>query len=361
LYPLAINAWAEEEVEAACAQIRSGYTTMGQKTKDFEEAFAAFHGCKYAVMVNSGSSANLLMVAALVYSKRLPRGSRVAVPALSWNTTYAPLEMFGMEMEFVGIDNSLTIDPYEISGVVHNVTLPDAIFAVNLLGNPCDYSSFPSEPILIEDNCESLGATYGNKMCGTVGVMGSHSLFFSHHIHTMEGGVVTTDDEELYRLLLMLRAHGWTRDLPENKGSKDWTFAVPGFNVRPTDVQAAAGIEQLKKLPAFLDARRKNGEVYMDLFSDQGYKVNGDSSWFAFPFFANPPNTDEFETRPIVAGNIGKHEVMEFYKQYALLPDGVDRTGTLSGEWLDAAHNGFMIGNHPHDCSDALNRMRALI
>ena len=356
MYPLAINAWAEEEIEAACAQIRSGRTTMGEKTQAFEEAFAAFHGCKYAVMVNSGSSANLLMVAALVYSKRLPRGSRVSVPALSWNTTYAPLEMFGMCLEFAGVDASLTIDPHDIAGVIHNP--PDAIFAVNLLGNPCDYSSLPSESILIEDNCESLGATYGNKMCGTIGVMGSHSLFFSHHIHTMEGGVITTDDEELWRLMLMLRAHGWTRDLPENRGSVDWEFKVPGFNVRPTDVQAAAGLEQLKKLPGFIAARRANGKVYVELFEDQYYHINGGHSWFAFPFFAHTTDriNAEFETRPIIAGNIGKHEVMEWYKQMPALISGEPRS-----EWLDKAHDGFMIGNHPHDCSDALHRMRALI
>lgn len=355
-YPLAISTWSEEEIEAGCAQLRSGMTTMGAKVREFEAGFARMHGCKYAVMVNSGSSANLLMIAALVYSGRLPRGSRVAVPAVSWSTTYAPLEQFGMKIEVVDVDDSLNIDPVQIPDV-------DAIFAVNLLGNPCDFGKLPKSPILIEDNCESLGATYEGKWTGTHGVMGSHSLFFSHHISTMEGGVITTDDEELWRLLLMLRAHGWTRDLPEySPGFHSFEFVVPGYSVRPTEVHAAIGLEQLKKLPDFLDMRRKNGAVYRDLIGHQ--REIGSSSWFGFAILT--PNKgvrkhcrdgilfslrDSFETRPIVAGNIMRHDISKHLNASSPIL-------TMANFVHDC---GFFVGNHHIDASADIKRLASAL
>lgn len=349
-HPLAVSTWGEEEKEAACAVIRSGYTTMGERVKAFEREFARFHGCEYAVMVNSGSSANLLMVAALVYTERLKRGSRVAVPMVSWSTTYAPLTQFGMRLVFVDVDDSLNIDPAKIPKV-------DAIFGVNLLGNPMDFDRLPN-CLLIEDNCESLGATYKGKKAGTFGVMGSHSLFYSHHISAMEGGVITTDDEELYRMLLMLRAHGWTRDLPDYNGEgfhDPFTFMVPGYSVRPTEIQGAIGLEQLKKLPGFLDARRRNAETYRRLFGAQ--REVGESSWFGFAIF--DPERDEklprirehFDVRPIVAGNILRQPML-----YYMECEAGDST------YADIVHDqGFYIGNHHTDCEGALMHLKGIL
>jgi CDP-6-deoxy-D-xylo-4-hexulose-3-dehydrase len=150
-YPLAASTWGDEEVEAACRVIRSGQTTMGEKVREFERLFALHHNVRHAVMVNSGSSANLLMVAALAYTGRLPRGSRVAVPAVSWSTTYAPLEQFGHTMVMVDVDDTFNIAPEQIPDDV------DAIFGVNLLGNPMDFDRLPQGPLLLEDNCESHG------------------------------------------------------------------------------------------------------------------------------------------------------------------------------------------------------------
>ena len=350
-FPLAISTWSDEEVEAGCAVLRSGMTTMGEKVKAFEEEFARLHGCKYAVMVNSGSSANLLMVAALVYSGRLPRGSRVAVPAVSWSTTYAPLAQFDMEIALCDIDDSLNLDPGRIPRDV------DAVFAVNLLGNPCDFGEFPAAPILIEDNCESLGAEYEGSWTGTFGLMGSHSLFFSHHITTMEGGVITTDDQDLWRLLLMLRAHGWTRDLPEFEPGfrESFEFRVPGYSVRPTEVHAAIGIEQLKKLPAFLEQRRRNGALYSKLFQYQ--REIGRSSWFGFAFLVPGREallskiSEEFAVRPIVAGNIANQKMMK-HCRWTVRPLPYSRM---------VDNNGFFIGNHHLPCDDALHRMAEIL
>ena len=222
--------WDSREVNAGYDVLAAGRTTMGDEVHGFERDFAEFLGARHAVMVNSGSSANLLMIAALHYTGRLPRGTRVAVPAVAWATTYAPLEQFGMVIVPVDVDDSFTIDPDQIPRDV------DCVFAVNLMGNPCDCARIADGPVLLEDNCEALGAKYGGKFTGTIGKMGSHSLFFAHHISTMEGGVVTTDDDELHECLLMLRAHGWTRDLPDYGATftERYEFRVPGFNVRPS-------------------------------------------------------------------------------------------------------------------------------
>lgn len=345
--PLAVSTWGEEEIAAGIAVLRSGYTTMGPKVKAFEYDFARFQGCKYAVMVNSGGSANLLMIAALVYSGRLPRGSRVAVPAVSWSTTYAPLEQFGMRIVFVDVDDTLNIDPKMIPEV-------DAIFGVNLLGNPMDFGALPKGPILIEDNCESLGATYEGKKTGTFGVMGSHSLFYSHHISTMEGGVITTDDEDLYRMLLMLRAHGWRRDLPdyeEDDFHAPFTFMVPGFSVRPTEIQGAIGVEQMKKLPGFIEKRRENGQAYNELFGHQ--REVGESSWFGFAILDEerdaklPRIREHFAVRPIVAGNILEHPVAGYFKG-SVVP------GLKASQVHD---HGFYIGNHDRQALELLKSL----
>ena len=249
-FPLCDNPWGREEIEAINKVIESGMFTMGKNVASYEKKFAKHFGAKNAIMVSSGSAANLLAIAALVYSGRIPRGAEVIVPAVSWSTTYAPLEQFGMKLVFVDIDKetfNLNIES------VKRIITPNTkmIFAVNLLGNSNDYDALldiceNNNIILIEDNCESLGAKYKDKYLGTIGLMGTYSTFYSHHMCTMEGGVVTTDDNELYEYMLAIRAHGWTRNLPEGssiyKKKEDpfyesYNFIVPGFNLRPLDME----------------------------------------------------------------------------------------------------------------------------
>lgn len=335
ILPLAESNWDTSEVRVADRVLNSGRTTMGEQTRVFEREFAAFLGARRAVMVNSGSSANLLMIAALHYCGRLPRKTRVAVPAVAWATTYAPLHQFGMRPVLVDIDDSLTIDPSQIPRDV------DCVFAVNLLGNPCDFDAISDGPVLLEDNCEALGARYRDRYTGTIGVMGSHSLFFSHHMNTMEGGVITTDDDELYECLLMLRSHGWSRGIgdADSAWSSFYDFHVPGFNVRPTEVQAAIGREQLKKLPEVLRWRRRNGMIYSAAVGHM--REIGEPSWFGLPFLVpghRAPAIERLswcETRPIMSGNIARHPVARFY-----WPDGAPYM-----PMADMVHDcGFYIG-----------------
>jgi CDP-6-deoxy-D-xylo-4-hexulose-3-dehydrase len=366
-YPLATNTWDEKELQAIQSVIDKNIYTMGDSVEQFEQDFAKFINRKYCVMVSSGSAANLIATAALFYTKNpmLKRGDEVIVPAVSWSTTYFPLQQYGLRLKFVDIDlETLNYDLNALSSAITDKT--KMIMVVNLLGNPNDFdiiNSFIKDKsiFILEDNCESMGAEYKNKQTGTFGVMGTFSTFFSHHMATMEGGLVTTDDEELYHILLSLRAHGWTRNLPKenhitNK-SDDWfeesfRFVLPGYNVRPVEMSGAIGVEQLKKLPLFLKQRRENAKLFVELFKDNpNFIIQKDidnSSWFGFSLIIKPDsNLDRKEVvkklqdsnidcRPIVTGNFTKNEVMKFfvYKIHNNLKNA------------DYLHdNGFFIGN----------------
>ena len=375
-YELASTSWDEKEIEAIHNVIKTNNYTMGEYVKQFEKDFAGFTQNKYCVMVNSGSSANLLAIAALFYKKENPlkRGDEVIVPAVSWATTYYPLYQYGLKIKFVDVDKeTLNFDISELKKAVTDKTR--LIFAVNLLGNPNDYDEIKNiigdkNIYLLEDNCESLGGVYKGKQLGSIGLMGTYSTFFSHHMATMEGGLIGTDDEELYHLLLSLRSHGWTRHLPkENKlctksdvaFEESFRFILPGYNVRPVEMMGAIGIEQLKKLPEFLRYRRENAECFKKLFGDDErfiiQKEIESSSWFGFAFLINDKNikrsdviqklTDaNIDTRPIVAGNFARKEVVKWF-DYEICGD------LKNADYVDA--NGFFVGNHQFDIKDKLD------
>ncbi len=378
-FPLATASWGREELDAIQRVIASGMFTMGANVLAFEKAFARYTGSRYCVMVNSGSSANLLMVAALFYTQnpalKLQRGDEVIVPAVSWSTTYYPLYQYGLKIKFVDIDlHTLNYDLDQLASAVTDKTR--AIMAVNLLGNPNDFDRIHSiiggrNILLMEDNCESMGATYRGKQTGTFGVMGTYSSFFSHHISTMEGGMIVTDDEELYQILLSIRAHGWTRNLPkqnlvcsdksDDPFEESFRFVLPGYNVRPLEMEGAIGIEQVKRLPTIVSERRKNGTLlqaglgaHPDILIQQEI---GESSWFGFSLVIRPGSQLTrkvlvkqlqelgFECRPIVAGNFAKNEVVKYFDS--------EVHGTLTNaEHID--RNGLFVGNHHYPIPEAI-------
>jgi CDP-6-deoxy-D-xylo-4-hexulose-3-dehydrase len=193
------------------------------------------------------------------------------------------------------------------------------ILAVNLLGNPNDFNAFPRKCHVLEDNCESLGAEYDGRKTGSFGLMASHSTFFSHHICTMEGGVVTTNDEWLYQAMLCLRSHGWDRHLPKKNvfgvDPGKFNFLFPGYNVRPTEIQSAIGLCQLKKLDGLIEGRRNNAKG----FPFRTQKEIGKSSWFGFTVFDEDVErvSDVFETRPVVTGNFLRSPSIKYYDYQA--------------------------------------------
>ncbi len=384
-FPLATTSWDADELAAMQRVISTGIFTMGKEVKEFEHRFASYFGAKHAIMVNSGSSANLLMTAALFYTSnqnlRLRRGDEIIVPSVGWSTTFFPLYQYGLHLKFV--DVNLDTLNYDISALKNAVTTKTrAIMIVNLLGNPNEFSEIEdiaSERgiILLEDNCESMGASYKGKYCGTFGVLGSFSCFFSHHISTMEGGVIITSDEELYHILLSLRSHGWTRNLPEQNCltsgkleddfQESWRFILPGYNVRPTELSGAVGSEQLKKLPDIILGRRTNASLLKTVLEDHPDIVTQSevetSSWFGFSLLIKPNSKLTrselvqklsrlgFETRPIVSGNFTKKEVMR-YLNYSI-------SGTLKNAELIDSH-GLFIGNHHYQMNEAMSCLSKL-
>ncbi|MEL7254254.1 MAG: DegT/DnrJ/EryC1/StrS family aminotransferase [Pseudomonadota bacterium] len=377
-FPLATSSWDQAEQDALQRVIKSDMFSMGAEVRTFEEQFAAYFGAKHAVMVNSGSSANLLMTGALFYTQnddlRLKPSDEVIVPAVSWSTTYYPLAQYGLIQKFVDIDRAtLNYDLDALEAAVTDRTR--AIMIVNLLGNPNDFDRIKAiigdrKIVLLEDNCESMGATFGGKHTGTFADVGSFSSFFSHHISTMEGGVVTTDDEELYHVMLSMRAHGWTRNLPRENhvtGTKSddpfeesFNFVLPGYNLRPLEMSGALGQEQLKKLPSLIEGRRENARVFVERLSNHPLftlqEEIGKSSWFGFSLLLRPDvgisrkdlvaklGEMGFECRPIVAGNFTKNPVMQH------IPHTVH--GTLpNAEYID--QNGLFIGNHHYPIPEA--------
>ena len=377
-YSLSNDTWDNKELEAINRVIASNHFTMGKEVASYEKAFAKKFGSKYAVMSNSGSSANLLAVSALVYSGRLKKGDEVIVPAVSWSTTYFPLEQNGLKIRLVDIDiKTLNIDLTKIEEAITPKT--KAIFAVNLLGNPVDFDKLSKickkhKLFYFEDNCESMGATFAGKKAGTFGLLGTFSTFYSHHLATMEGGVTVTDDEELYHYMLSIRAHGWTRNLPKTsslytKNDDDFyesfQFIMPGYNLRPLEMEAAIGSEQLKKLDKFLKIRRENAEIFKSMmYKDPLFMIQsetGISSWFGFALILAPiiaGQRDEYigalkragvEVRPIVAGNFARQPAFKYMN------------ASISGKLSNADYihcNGFFVGNHSIPMEEQLNLLK---
>ena len=381
-YDLASSSWDHKEIEAINSVIKRDAYTMGDSVKLFESNFADFTQNKYCVMVNSGSSANLLAIASLFYKKENPlkRGDEVIVPAVSWATTYYPLYQYGLKLKFVDVDRyTLNFDINELEKAVTDKT--KLIFAVNLLGNPNDYDKIKSiiagkNIYLLEDNCESLGGMYKGQPLGSIGLIGTYSTFFSHHMSTMEGGLICTDDEELYHLVLSLRSHGWTRHLPKKNRlcvksdflfEESFRFIVPGYNVRPVEMMGAIGIEQLKKLPNFLQHRRNNAKYFKELLEkDKRFIIQKEieySSWFGFSFLINDRNIKRkdlikkladgnIDTRPIVAGNFARKEVVKWFDY--------EVQGNLSNaDYIDKY--GFFVGNHHFDIRDKLDYLKKVL
>jgi len=382
-YPLSTNTWDINELDAIQSVIDSDNYTMGKHVAQFETDFAKFINRKFCLMVSSGSAANLISIASFFYTKNpmLKKGDEVVVPAVSWSTTYFPLQQFGLKLKFVDIDlNTLN---YDLNALESAITIKTKmIVAVNLLGNPNDFDIInkiikDKNIFIFEDNCESLGAEYKGKKTGTFGDIGTFSTYFSHHISTMEGGFVTTDNEELYHILLSLRAHGWTRNLPKknfvaNK-SDDWfeesfRFVLPGYNVRPIEISGAIGVKQLEKTPSFLKKRRENAKLFVKLFKNHpNYLIQKDidkSSWFGFSLILKQDSKlkrkeiidllqkNKIECRPIVTGNFVRNEVMKYF-------DYEVHDELKNADYLH--DNGFFVGNSHKNLTKNINFLKDIL
>jgi CDP-4-dehydro-6-deoxyglucose reductase, E1 len=314
--------------------------TKGVLTQQFEQEWSTWLGTKYSVFTNSGSSANLLMLDALINSNRL-RSKNVVVPAISWVTTVAPVMQLGLNPILCDADPDnlgLNIDHFEQLLKKHEI---GAVIIVHVLGIPNHMDRILDlckkyDVILLEDCCEAHGARFNNKKVGTFGAMSSFSFYYGHHMSTIEGGMVSVNDDELLSIILSIRSHGWARDIPQvmkNKLEKQYnidefsslyTFYYPGYNFRPTEINAFLGISQLKKLDATINKRNQNYLQYFDLLKDkvQCFKNEGTFvSSLAFGMVSDKKaqivknlQKNEIECRPLICGSMGQQPF--WIKQY---------------------------------------------
>lgn len=380
-YPLSMATYGVDEILAAVDSLCSFRTTMWDKTLQFEHEFAEYQGCKEAIMVNSGSSADLLIAFSLVSpaSNLLTRGDVVLVPAVTWPTQIWPLIMAGLKVRLVDVDPAtLNIDLADLEAKIDKNTR--AISLVHLMGNPCDMDVISAlakshNLIILEDCCEALDARFDKGRVGGFGFASSFSFFFSHHITTMEGGMICTDDQEMADVFRLLRAHGWSRHRKDKTPAQSgldsrYTFVNWGFNVRPTELQAGFGTIQLGKLKQFQEHRAANAMVMLEAISSYPEFIHpmsshqkAECSWFGFPIVVQkdaPFTRDELtsylevngvETRPIVAGNIGRHPVADYFPELR---------NSLPG--AEIVHDsGLYLGIHPVPSQGKVERLSELL
>ena len=340
-YPLHEDALNNYDLLAATNVLISRQLTMSKKTIEFENYFKKKLGLNYCLMVNSGSSANLLALFALINpikKNRLKVGDECLVPAVCWPTSLWPVIQAGLTPRLIDVD----LQSYSINldVIKKNITKKTkAIMMINVLGNCSEIDEIQKfarakNLYLIEDNCESLGSKYKNKYLGSYGDFSSFSFYYSHQITSGEGGMIACKKKEDYDLLKTLRAHGWDRDLSKNK-NKEFNFINSGFNLRPLEVSAAIGLSQFKRLPNMMSIRTHNrnniiktlkkSNNWNEQFTFFNPRDNLKPSWFGLPLLINPKfkktkvkflkflNRNNLETRPIISGNFANQPVIKLY------------------------------------------------
>ncbi|MCB9792271.1 MAG: DegT/DnrJ/EryC1/StrS family aminotransferase [Alphaproteobacteria bacterium] len=268
--PLQVVPYGAEEVIAALDCLLSTWVTMGKQVQAFEAAWAEFCGARYGVMLNSGSSANLVALGALLQSGRLQRGDEVLVPAVAWSTSLFPIAQLGLVPVLVDVDpDTLCISVEAARAAMGPRT--KGVMPVHLLGQPAEVEALRALGLVVmEDACAAPGAEIGGRRVGAIGEVGTFSFFFSHHLTTIEGGMLVTDDAALADHARSLRAHGWVRERSDRDALAEaspeidarFLFVSAGWNLRPTELAGAFGLKQLERLPAWLDTRRENHRAW---------------------------------------------------------------------------------------------------
>tara|TARA_B100001057_G_C22848795_1_gene950111 strand:+ start:187 stop:1428 length:1242 start_codon:yes stop_codon:yes gene_type:complete len=329
-YPLLEKGFTADDIMRGIEVLLSRKITMSDITRKFEHYFSKFVGSKYSLMVNSGSSANLLAAHALINPKkkrRLKAGDKFIIPAICWSTSLWPLIQCGLKPQFLDVNiNNYCLDE-KLLKKNKNVK---AIMNIHILGNSPDMDKLTdfvksNNMYLIEDTCEALGSKFKSKHLGTFGDFGTYSFYYSHQITSGEGGMIVCKTKEDYELLHTMRAHGWDRGLRNTKKKNDFNFINSGFNLRPMDLTAAIGLSQLKRLNKMIKSRSKNRNLIIDKIKKSEFwdnqftffnpNKNLEPSWFGLPLLVNRKfvknkgrflrylNNSGIETRDILSGN----------------------------------------------------------
>ena len=342
--------------------------TKGELTVELEKKWAKKIGTKYSVFVNSGSSSILLTLAALKYSNKL-KNNKIIVPGLSWATDVSSPMLLGYETYMCDCNlKDLSCDLNHLEELFKEHT-PSTFILVSPLGLVPDMDRIVDlcnkyDVILLEDVCESMGSKYQNNYLGSFGLASFYSMYFGHHLSTIEGGFINTNDEDLYHLLLMIRSHGWDRDLPKNiqKELRDeykctdfnslYNFYVPGMNVRSTDLQAFIGLKAINKLDDYSEKRRVNFKHYIKLIKNNKLELteneNDFVSSFAIPILnlkrddiIKELQDNNIEVRPLIAGNMANKPMWYNENKIPPLPncESLDEFGFYIPNHQDLTYN----------------------
>ena len=371
-YPLIDEAFSSVDICKGIEVLLSGQLTMSEITREFEYEFAKYIGAKYALMVNSGSSANLLAAFALVNPRKknfLKRDNEFLIPVLCWSTSLWPLVQAGLKPRFVDVDvNNFNMDMNEFKKKLTKRT--KAIMAVHVLGNSTRIEEIAKitkskNIFLIEDTCESLGAKYKEKYLGTFGDFGTYSFYYSHQITSGEGGMVVCNSRTDYELIYSMRSHGWARKLKNNKDTS-FSFTNSGFNLRPLDISAAIGLNQFKRLNSIIKVRIKNREkiinrlvnspLWNKQFSFLNITKNVKPSFFGLAIliskkylskkkqFFNFLKKKGIETRIVISGNFVNQSSVKIYN--------LNSKNEFFPKAQEIENRGFFIGLHPKFISE---------
>lgn len=379
-YPLSLATYGTDEILEALHSMCSFRTSMAEKTLLFERHFAKWQGASDCVMVNSGSSADLLLCLLLTNPRNplLPAESEVLVPVVTWPTQIWSAMMVGLKVKLVDVDpRTLNVDLDDLEASITPKTR--ALSLVHLMGNPCDMDRVQAIAkkhglLVIEDCCEAMGSTWDGIKVGNFGLGGTYSFFFSHHITCMEGGMIVVNDLEHAEQLRLLRAHGWVRNVDPGKYGLSnfpeidarYAFVNWGLNVRPTEVQAGFGLRQLEKIDDFAGRRATMANRFRDFIERTGWlampevSAKASPSWLALPLMLSkqaPFKRAELtaflenhgvETRPVVAGNLARQPVGKLFPAF----------GERSYAGADEVHErGFYIGLSPLQTDDNVGRL----
>lgn len=339
-YPLLSNAFNSNDINCGVKVLKSKQLTMSKITEKFEKKFAKIIGSKYALMTNSGSSANLLALSAIInpiFKNKLKPGDEVLIPAVCWSTSLWPIVQNQLKPVFVDVElNTFNVCLDALEKKISKKT--KAVLIIHVLGTSCDMTKLnkivkKNNLLLIEDTCESLGAKYNKKTLGTYGDFGTFSFYYSHQITSGEGGMIVCNDKFNYNLLKTLRSHGWSRNIELNKKyltkykniDHRFLFINSGYNLRPTEIQSAIGNNQFKRLKQFIKVRNNNRNLIIsnlkkhkdwnNQFKFVNLPKNIEPSWFGLPILIDQKykaNKQSFlkmltkqgiENRPILSGN----------------------------------------------------------
>lgn len=361
--------------------------TKGKWNNEFEEQWCRYLGCKYSVFVNSGSSANLasLYAVKLMYERNIDWNKRVIIPTISWATDMAPAIQLGFEPYLCDASkDNLGVDLDHFESLCKDQQCKTAII-VHVLGIPAQIDQIKTicdkyNVIMIEDCCESVGSTCNGQMVGNFGLMSTFSTFFAHHFSTIEGGIISTNNRKVYNLLKMLRNHGWDRDVDEditeqlrttynvNDFDAKYTFYVPAFNIRSTDLQAFIGVKQIGKLYKNTKLREKNYQLYQKLIKNDYWKLPYSYDFisnFAYPIIHPKRNqiakvlTEAgVECRPLISGS---HAKQPYFKELDMLQWKKDMM-INSLPFADIVHKyGMYVPNHPKLTEDDIQYISDIV